>query len=213
MKQPRLFFESGREIGKCLCTGRMISVERYPKVAAEFATYRAFLAENKIAVTNPIPLSRSSPNVAYIGRSDIRLGWSAFPCRLEIEKSPKATVKYALKIFARYFDDKPCFRFCSRGSVHVNAEIGDGLPARAVPTPHFHKIDTNGILIAFQTAALLDAEESAKVVASPRRGTNLFCHEANLFSDCGQIVVPEIMPDELDLSTDDPLSSAIFPRQ
>lgn len=121
-------------------------------------------------------------------------------------------MKYELKIFANEFGDgRPCFRFCSRGGPHTNQETGDGLPARVVPTPHFHSVDKHGILQAYQTPLLENLEEAAKIARNPQLGTNHFCQVANLFSPSGGSVVLKIIAAELDLSRDDPLDGANLP--
>jgi len=120
-------------------------------------------------------------------------------------------MKYGLKLFAAYFSEKPCFRFCSRGSPHVNEERGDGLPARAVPTPHFHRVDSGGILYAYQSDPLLNPVERDEILCNPQLGANLFCQETNLFSPNGGFVEVKIMATEFDLSTGDPLNGATFP--
>ena len=191
----------------------MISVEHFSKVQADFPAYAAFLAQNKVVQTNPVLLAQKIPKVAYTGYSDVQTGRVDFPCFFEVSRSLKSRLKYELKIFAAHFGSGPCFRFCSRSGVHFNRETGDGLQARGVPTPHFHRIDDRGTLFAYQTPSLLNAVESAEVVANLQAGTNLFCQEANLFSKNGSFVSVEDKPAELDFSNDDPLNEAIFPQQ
>jgi hypothetical protein len=89
--------------------------------------------------------------------------------------------------------------------------MGDGFPARTIPTPHFHRVDSRGILMAYQPAPLLDPEECGKIVSNPQLGANLFCLEANLFSPNGGFVVVKSIAAELDLSTPDPLDGETFP--
>ncbi len=183
----------------------------FPQVQKEFSVYEALLGQSKIAEEHPVALTQKAAGVEFIGNSRVALGWTDFHCEFEAAKSPKSTIKYGLKLFAGYFSEKPCFRFCSRGSPHVNEEMGDGLPARAVPTPHFHRVDSGGILYAYQPDPLLNPVERDQILSNPQLGANLFCQEANLFSPNGGFVVVKIMATEFDLSTDDPLNGATFP--
>ena len=123
-------------------------------------------------------------------------------------------MKYGFRVFAKYFHEKPVFRFCSRGLTHVNPETGDGLPARAIPTPHFHRVDCDGILIAYQSPPLLNPAECDLIVSDPQLGANLFCQEGNFCSPSGGFVVIKTFAAELDLSnieSVDPLDGATFP--
>ena len=185
----------------------------FPKVHQDYSTFKAFEDADKIAESQPVELTQRASNVEHIGRSKVHLGWAEFHCEFVATKSPRTTLKYGLKIFAKHFGEKPCLRFCSGGPDHINEETGTGLPGRIVPAPHFHRIDSGGILFAYQTPPLLDPVERAKIVSTPQLGTNLFCQESKLFSPNGGFVVLKIWATEFDWSTADPLRGATFPRQ
>jgi hypothetical protein len=184
----------------------------FSKVHADYATYEAFADAHKIAEKSPVDLTQAAPNVEHIGKTEVHFGWVGFACEFVATKSPKTRLKYALKLTAKHFSDKPCFRFCSGGSTHVNEEMGSGLPGRIVPAPHFHRIDKRGILYAYQTPPLIDPVERENIVSTPQLGTNLFCQESKLFSPNGGFVVLKIWATEFDWSTADPLRDATFPR-
>lgn len=155
-------------------------------------------------------LTQTSRNVECKGKTDVDAE-TPKRCVFEAAISPKRVTKYGLKIFAEEFDPKPCLRFCSRGPAHINRERGLGLEDRLVPTPHFHKVTEQGIMVAYQPLPLFDPEECARIVDDPQLGTNLFCQETNLVSPSGGPVVLKIIAAELALSTVDPLSGATFP--
>ena len=192
---------------------RMICAEiDFQKVGKAYHIFEAFVAHCKIAEISPLILVRKSAKTECLGRTRVEMGWSGFPCEFVAIRSPRSRMKYELKIFAEEFGDgKPCFRFCSRGNPHTNQETGDGLPARVVPTPHFHSVDKRGILQAYQTPLLEDPEEAAKIASNPQLGTNHFCQVANLFSPSGGSIVLKIIAGELDLSRTDPLDGANLP--
>jgi hypothetical protein len=184
----------------------------YPKIGQSYSVYQAFVAQNKTTDSDPVFLRQPKPKVDYSGSTAVQMGWSYFPCEFEATRSPKALMKYGLRLFASKLDDKPCFRFCSRGHIHINEEMGAGLAARAIPTPHFHRIDSRGILEAYQTPPLADPEECDRIMRDPQRGTNYFCQETNLFSQNGKPILLKIIVSEwFDLSTSDPLRGATFP--
>ena len=183
----------------------------FPKIGRAFSVFETFMAQSKIASAAPLILTQPTPKVEYRGNTPIQIGWSNFHCEFVATRSPKTRMKYALKIFANQFDEKPCFRFCSSAHTHINHETGDGLPGRSIPTPHFHTVDNDGILRAFQTPPLEDPVESVKISSDPQLGTNHFCQVANLFSPSGGSIVLQFFAAEFDLSTADPLDGATFP--
>lgn len=146
----------------------------FPVVRDNYGKYSAFLASSKRLTVDRLTLFRENEKLEFIGRcaveSDIVDG-----CAFEGARSPAAVLKFGLKIFVPEFGSPPVFRFCSRGLTHMNPESGSGLPARAVPTPHFHKVDADGILRAYQTPPLLDPVESDQIISDLQLGTNLFC--------------------------------------
>ena len=185
----------------------------FPKIAQSFWVYEAFKAQNKIATLSPVVLEQRNPDEEYLGTSHVAMAWHQFQCEFHVTKSARLLMKYGLKLFAKQLDDKPCFRFKSRGSTHFNTESGGGLCKRAVECPHFYRVDNRGILEAYRTTRLEDPAEAEKIVSDPQAGTNLFCQEANLFSPNGRAVVLDIIVAGLDLSITDPLSGAKFPTR
>ena len=141
----------------------MIAIEKFfPIIKQNFAVYEEFLKRTKSVRAAIVSLVQASENSGYEGEA---------PLDCDLEGNSKFTAhasrnqprKYGLKLFAEYFGNPPCFRFCSAGRSHLNPETGNGLPARAVPTPHFHWVDKNGILVAYQSVALLDKKQAAEI--------------------------------------------------
>jgi hypothetical protein len=153
-------------------------------VKQNFAMYEAFLQRIKPVRDAIISLIQGSEHSAYEGSSILTCGLPRGESKFEAYASRTQPHKYGLKILAEYFGDAPCFRFCSGGRSHFNPETGDGLPRRAVPAPHFHRVDSNGILVAYQPAALL-SEQAAQIATNLQLGTNLFCQESNIVSPSG----------------------------
>ncbi len=189
----------------------MLAAIDFSEVKKVFWIYEAFMAQPKNTEIDPVVLAQPTPKLEYFGESGVQMGWAGFICQFQATRSPKLNMKYGMIIRVPFFHEKPCFRFCSSGRAHTNPEMGDGLPAREIPTPHFHRVDSRGILMAYQPAPLLDPEECGKIASNPQLGANLFCQEANLFSPNGGFVALKTWATELDMSTDDPLDGANFP--
>ena len=190
----------------------MICAEIYfPRVEQDFDAYEAFRIRQKTVSAETVLLTQESANVECKGTAVVDAALPSGSCEFIAVRSPKKHMKYSFKIRAEHFDAKPCLRFCSRAHVHVNEETGVGLPGRAVPTPHFHRVDSRGIIFAYKNSALEDTEESDKIVGDPQLGANLFCQETNLVSPSGGTVALKIMTAELLLSSNDPLDGATFP--
>jgi hypothetical protein len=190
----------------------MICAESYfPKIKEDFETYESFLMRPKTVATEIIVLTQPARNAECKGTASIEAGLPGGSCELIAVRSPRINVKYSFKIRADHFDQKPCLRFCSKAHVHINEESGLGLPARAVPTPHFHRVNSRGTIYAYQNSVLEDPEEKEKIISDPQLGANLFCQEMNLSSPGGGIVKLKILPAEFALSSEDPLDGATFP--
>ena len=76
--------------------------------------------------------------------------------------------------------DAPCYRFDSDGSGHLN--MGDiNLPERFVETPHFHRFDKEGDLIAYQTDDWITDKD--KLLSDQRAALASFAREENIVYD------------------------------
>lgn len=188
------------------------SNHEFPKVKQNFEAYEAFRTGGKITAEDDLTLDRKNGNLEYKAGTAINAEGLQKRCRFEAVRSPKSLLKFGFRIFAEDFGQAPCLRFCSRGHVHMNPEGGKGLSARAIPSPHFHKVESDGILRAYQTLPLLNPEESALIISDLTLGVNCFCQEMNLRAPSGGHVVLKIYPEELGLSMD-PLDGAKFPTR
>jgi hypothetical protein len=187
--------------------------EFFPKIKKEFRTYESFRKRKKrtngtvLLLDEEKPKSGQKPRLRCAGELRVESGLTKCECKIHADVSIINRKSYSARIFADYFGEKPCLRFCSTGRYHMNREIGRGLPDRAVPTPHFHKVDSCGIMRAYQTGALAKNE---KLIEDVKSGINLFCQESNVVSPDGTPVVVKINAQDLGLSMDDPSQSINF---
>jgi len=89
----------------------------------------------------------------------------------------------------------------------MNRELGKGLKSRAIPTPHFHKVDKQGFMLAYQTATLVKSHHLVQDVGT---GIDLFCKESNVVAQGGAAVLVAMDADDLGLQMDDPSQSINF---
>lgn len=108
--------------------------------------------------------------------------------KLEVEVSNVSAQDFKFKVFDRSFMSTPCYRFDSDGEAHNN--LGDiPLRERQITTPHFHKFDKNGNLIAYKTAHLKEQEDT--VLSDQKLAFAIFAEEENIVYDS----VPDIRRD------------------
>jgi len=111
------------------------------------------------------------------------------------------------------FDEKPLFRYDSKGPAHRNYGLDVSIDKQQILTPHFHKYNQEGIEIAYKNNILKDSTQ-ANAVKDISLCVGLFCHEANIALSNGNM--PELIADSGRLPFPaedeplDPLSNVIF---
>ena len=129
--------------------------------------------------------------------------------RLNMTVNVDKMKSFAFKLFCDSFMPEPCYRFDSDGPFHRNPESdGVTLSQRQIPTPHFHKYDEKGRVIAYRTNKLI-AEESS-LLADYEKAMWHFCDEENV------VLQPEthVFTETLQLGAHefvDPLEGVEFP--
>jgi hypothetical protein len=187
--------------------------EFFPTIKQNFGAYEKFRKRKKPTKGNTLALdaekaiNSKKPAARCSGELHIEAGLPSGECKIHAHVSIIDNKSYTARIFAAYFGQSPCLRFCSTGRPHINRERGKGLRDRAVPTPHFHKVDKRGIMEAYQNDTLLDNVKQIEDITS---GINLFCQESNVVSPDAKSVVVKLNTGELDLSMDDPFQNVKF---
>lgn len=181
--------------------------ESFPSIKKDFKSYAQFLRRKKPLESGIIAFVQEQYKRLYSGSSQI-LKESG---RLHGSVAMDDYKNYTLRIFTELFKPGPCFRFCSSGRVHVNREMGKRLLDFPVTTPHFHRVDKRGVMIAYKGP--LSNPKVEKQAQNYQFGINLFCQESNVVSPNGRPVVLKLSASEMDLSTDDPLGGINFPTQ
>ena len=148
--------------------------------------YEHFLNWPKTAQSD-VYLTLTESKEAYAGNT--RIVALVAECAFQAEVSTRPSAPYRLRIFTPFFGDCPCFRFEAKGASHTNREDGSGLPSRSVPTPHFHKVSSDGYLRAYQTSELADPRGADDIANDVVLGTEEFCAELKLVGQSGGGIV------------------------
>ena len=167
---------------------KIIRNDFFVAVRTYFEEYERWRACKKSTDDNLVELVDTNGN-GHVGRSDMTSAVVIGEHYFQAEISPRAVLKYQLKIFSRFYGKAPCLRFDSRGIHHRNKEDGSGLPAQSIPPPHFHKVDKDGWLRAYYTPELSDPLTAEAIEKDLTLGTNHFCQEVNLSRPSGGVVV------------------------
>ena len=99
----------------------------FPIIKQNFTVYQEFLKRSKPVEDETVSLVQAHHNSAYEGESILKCGLPKGKSKFAAYASRHQPPRYGLKIFASYFGDAPCFRFCSAGRSHFNPETGDGV--------------------------------------------------------------------------------------
>ena len=79
--------------------------------------------------------------------------------RLNVSLNVDRLKSFKFRLFCDEFMQEPCYRFDSDGPFHRNPDhSGVTLVQRQVATPHFHKFDEKGRVVAYKTERLVDEE-------------------------------------------------------
>lgn len=120
--------------------------------------------------------------------------------QVEVRKDNFKSFKF--KITCRELHQSPFFRFDSDGDSHRNYDDSTPLKEQKVETPHFHKFDENGVLIAYQTE-LLKKESERKALEDINFCACYFFQESNTNLNEHEYPEIKIFPDLLDLEMTD----------
>ena len=185
--------------------------EIFPIIEKDFTAYQRFLKRKKKTHSDSIILDQQHQHHRVCcGDVGVVGGKPVGECLLNGRVSIDDRTVFSFRLFAKFFGEGPCFRFCSSGRAHTNRRQGEGLPDRTFTTPHFHHVDRHGIMRAFHNKTLADPKASAKIAKNFKLGIDLFCQELKVVSPNGGSVVVKLLPLEVDLSTDDPLRGEQF---
>ena len=127
----------------------------------------------------------------------------------EIKKAN--TSNYSISIKSDIIDSRILMRYDSDGATHKNNVDYIPLEEQSVPTPHFHKFDEQGNLLAYQTDKLKN-EREANALKNIEFGFAYFCQNSYIYKN-GTMDLPDIWVNDgmLPLNyNDDPVDGVNF---
>lgn len=152
-----------------------------PEVARRFEAYIAFLKDRKLVQDSPVILKEKRNNVERLDQTTILSAASATgETHLIVEASKRSPTHFGFKIRAFDFSPSPCFRFDADSGTHNNIRDDIPLSSRQVTTPHFHRCEADGVMIAYKTQTLLDDKNADAIQRDMTFALAHFCQEANI---------------------------------
>jgi hypothetical protein len=185
--------------------------EFFPQIRGNYPLYRLLLDHLKLTSTHTVHTAAGANN----GTEEFT---EELTCPQDVELvtyggtlSERNRGNYRLRVFCRSLDDKkPVYRFDSHGRAHTNHGASLRLPARQIPTPHFHEVGSDGIMIAFRTPFLEVQTNEEQIKQDHQFGANHFCQEAKISGPNGTDQPIQIIGPATLLSTEDPLAGVSF---
>lgn len=100
---------------------------------------------------------------------------------LACELRQKSTTNYSIQLLSRDLTNRLLFRMDEGNGTHRNNLPYIPLSEQSVPTPHFHRYDSNGYNIAYKSEVIKNIAEPLHI----NEGLALFCLESNTHADDG----------------------------
>lgn len=179
-----------------------MSRNHFPEVHKEFTRYTILLSDFKTVDTNPLQTveSKGGHNLEIV-KTGLTHPDPFRELELEIRFKPAWAFDYEFKIFWREVEKgRPVFRFETWGDGHNNPERGAGLPARKIPTPHFHRIESDGKMWAYRPPSLDQPGQDEAVRTDYSVGVKQFCQEAKIHDSNGADVIVNTLSQPLGVS-------------
>jgi hypothetical protein len=152
-----------------------------PEIARRYNEYEGFLKDMKEIQESPIYLQEKKNHIGYLQRT-ASLSTPRFTCdtHLIVAVNKHSQTHFGFKVRCSHFSDIPCFRFDADGITHNNIRDDVPLKARQITTPHFHRYEPDGVMIAYKTSVLLNPKEALAIQQDINFAMAHFCHEANI---------------------------------
>ncbi len=145
----------------------------------KFANFQNFMKNPKYTST-PIIVKDKRPqhetSLEYEKQLDCSVPFGNSYISIEVKNGDSDN--FSAKLMTDEIASKILLRYDSAGATHRNNFDGIPLLEQQVTTPHIHKYDGQGRLIAVKTEEILAAQDAAKDI---KIGFPIFCKEANIY--------------------------------
>ena len=172
--------------------------------------YHLFLDSEKTIDEMPFCVNKKDTNhkSSLTGESVIKASHPFGRTTFECEVREHNEFDYSFKILSDKIQSRLLFRMDEGGGTHWNRHLPIPIDKQQVPTPHFHKIDDDGIEYAYRT----DVLESQQSPLNIHDGFAIMCDECHIKNDIIEISIQEegTLPLEFKPETD-PLQDIVFP--
>jgi hypothetical protein len=170
------------------------------EIAEDYINYLKLVKDRKTIYVDTIEVNSKANNNNFVEKIE-RLYHTTV--NKEVTFTVNVKIKdhtfFQFKLRCKEFCPQHFFRFDSDGEAHRNRIDGIPLHEQLVLTPHFHKYDSSGIEIAYQTNLLKDERERSAL-----KDINLcikhFFHESNTRYNEDDFSEIKIMSDTLGFS-------------
>lgn len=147
----------------------------------KFASFKEFMQTPKYT-SSPIIVKDKRPqhetSLEYENPLDCSIPFGNSYISIEVKNSDE--YNFSAKLMTDAISSKVILRYDSAGASHRNNFDDIPLPDQQVTTPHIHKYDEKGRLIAVKTDEILIDQEAASGI---KIGFPIFCKEGNIYGD------------------------------
>lgn len=148
-----------------------------------YSSYEAYLASRKV-VASPFIVSECKLNhpSSICSNSSLSSTHLFGEASLNCEVNSANVSDFSLRILSTIIPSKVLFRYDSDGPDHKNKVDYIPLPQQSVPTPHYHRFDNQGNLLAYQTEDMKDKAQSS-YWKDIENAFDYFCQAGNIHAN------------------------------
>lgn len=153
-------------------------------VAENFSTYELALTVEKVIPKDDISINNPGNNKEWLESDKQKLSNSNSVLNnidiiFEASYRKQNQTNYKFKLFSEFFTKKPIIHFDSAGRAHRNPT---SLSGGSIDTPHFNRLNENGINFAYKTPELINDRTKDILVNDMNLGLAHFCNEVNIIT-------------------------------
>lgn len=161
----------------------MSNIPHEEKIKKDYESYHSFINSKK-EVVSPFVVedARKEHPSSLCATKELTCELSYGKIELYSEVKKANTSNYSLSIKSDVIDSRILLRYDSDGPTHKNSVDYIPLEDQSVPTPHFHKFDEQGNLLAYQTDKLKN-EKEVNALKNIEFGFAYFCQNGYIYKN------------------------------
>lgn len=152
-------------------------------IKENFTNYEAYLASRKV-VASPFVVSEAKTNhpSSIYAETPMTSTHLFGEVDLSCEVNNTNMSDFSLRILSTIIPSKVIYRYDSDGPEHKNKVDYIPLPQQSVPTPHYHRFDSQGYLLAYQTEDMKDNSQISNW-KDIEKVFDYFCQSGNIHTN------------------------------